>query len=401
MPKYITAVSSSSEDSIIFSQKTIGYRIAKFFLLSPYYAIVAAISAIAAGATATVAVVDSFTDHHSPLLFFSDEDSMTTQSPLFSIPSPAIPSALTTARIDYIAHVYVMPVLLVIGFINQCLNIWTLNTMRAAAYLYLKGSAIADILSIFALIPFCLRHGGFSDEHSQFIMFYHAHLELPIINSLITASALCLVVMTVDRYLSIRYPIVFHNSSGARSRIRNTVFLLYFIAFLVFLPSGIQKRLIGVPDPEDVYNRTRWRVERNASINRSIGFVIYLYFREVRFCRLLNGYSIPVLFQTIARIGPIIILVVLNLGMIRSLQQIDDTRRARASATSAAVPTVARQLRVTQDRRRILILLFITSATFVLCTLPASALSFFIDHSHRSVELQIFRAFANCLQVSQ
>uniref|UniRef100_A0AC34FGZ3 G-protein coupled receptors family 1 profile domain-containing protein n=1 Tax=Panagrolaimus sp. ES5 TaxID=591445 RepID=A0AC34FGZ3_9BILA len=212
-------------------------------------------------------------------------------------------------------------------------------------------------------------------------MFYHAHLELPIINSLITASALCLVVMTVDRYLSIRYPIVFHNSSGARSRIRNTVFLLYFIAFIVFLPSGIQKVLVGSPDSEDALNRTLWRVERNLTINRSIGFIIYLYFRE-----------------TIARIGPIIILVVLNLGMIRSLQQIDDTRRARASA--AAIPTVARQLRQREDRRRILILLFITSATFVLCTLPASALSFFIDHSHKSVGLQIFRAFANCLQVS-
>lgn len=61
----------------------------------------------------------------------------------------------------------------ILGFINQSLNIITLNSLASAGYLYLKASAIADVLSILALIPFLIRQGQAHNSHSYFIMFFH------------------------------------------------------------------------------------------------------------------------------------------------------------------------------------------------------------------------------------
>ena len=212
---------------------------------------------------------------HSPLLLYLEEE---TRVMAASLPNS---SSITEADVEFFSHVYVMPCLLFIGLINQCLNVWTLSTLPSVGFLYLKASAIADILSIFALIPFCLRHGGLSDEHNYYIMFYHAHLELPVINSLITASAHCLVAMTIDRWLSINYPIVFHNSPGSKTRIRNVIFLIYFCAFLIFSISGLQKKLEIDPHSEYLNETVRYVMVRNQEITQKLYFRVYLVIREV------------------------------------------------------------------------------------------------------------------------
>jgi len=180
-----------------------------------------------------------------------------------------------------------MPCLLVIGFSNQCLNILTLSTLPPPGYLYLKASAIADVLSIIAIIPFCMRHGNIHNAYSYVTMLYHAHVELPLINSLITASALCLVGMTIDRYLSIRHPIAFFQTADSRSRVKFTVAIIFAVAFLVFIPSIWQKVVVadtasmGEETPFGYENRTMWRVQRNSDLNHSTSFKVYLMFREV------------------------------------------------------------------------------------------------------------------------
>ncbi|CAD5233885.1 unnamed protein product [Bursaphelenchus xylophilus] len=277
--------------------------------------------------------------------------------------------------IDFIAHVYVMPCLLIIGFINQSLNIGTLNSLASAGYLYLKASAIADVLSILALIPFCVRQGHAHNAHSYMAMFFHAHIELPLINSLITASALCLVAMTIDRYLSIRHPITFYNTPDCKNRIRHSISILFAVSFILFIPSGWQKILVPHWDPHE--RTVYWTIEINRQLNQSTTFQTYLMFREF-----------------ISRLGPIAILTVLNVGMIRSLRRI----KIRYNSRRVNQPPRVREM----DRTRISVLLLITSATFVICTLPASVLSLFVSKSalYDDWKFQLFRAFANCLQVS-
>lgn len=85
--------------------------------------------------------------------------------------------------------------------------------------------------------------------------------------------------MTVDRYLSIQHPIAFFNSTDFRSRIRLTICLLFVVAFLVFIPSSLQKILIKNNDTNS--NQTLWKIDRNHMLNHSGLFKIYLFCREV------------------------------------------------------------------------------------------------------------------------
>ncbi|CAJ0962324.1 unnamed protein product, partial [Mesorhabditis belari] len=288
------------------------------------------------------------------------------------------------AGVEYIAHVVVMPIVLTIGMVNQCLNIFTLLHLPSTAFLYLKASAVADILSILSFIPFLIRHAGLHNQYSHLAMYYHAHLELPIINALIAASALCIVAMTIDRYLSVCHPITFFNSSDSKKRTLAVIAGLYLTAFIVFFPSIWQKDL--KEKREDYTNRLYWVLERNSVIERSPTFQFYLYFREF-----------------VSRWGPILILVVLNAAMIRKLRKLDKKTLRRSIRQRSC--NLGRSPR--EDRSRISVLLLVTATTFVICNLPASFLSMFISNSIIKIEIdpktvfwQSFRALSNLLQTT-
>ncbi|CEF62005.1 G protein-coupled receptor, rhodopsin-like family and GPCR, rhodopsin-like, 7TM domain-containing protein [Strongyloides ratti] len=301
----------------------------------------------------------------------------------------ADPKLNELAKVDYVAHGIIMPIFLSIGFLNQCMNVKTLSQLPSPGFLYLKASAIADILSIVALIPFVLRHMHVHYCYSYLAMFYHAHLELPIANSLITTSALCIVSMTIDRYLSICHPIKFFNNVESRKRIKNTIGCLYFISILVYIPSCWQNYVHG----ESMVNlniSSRDRLDDYCKLDVHYKGIIYMkrLNEELNFSIIFTGYLFSR--EIISRIGPILILVLLNLLMAKSLSKfhqrnLDRRRSFRRSSNS--------------ERNRISVLLFITSATFIICNLPASLLSVFKGRlTDQSIGYQIFRASCNLIQ---
>ncbi|CAJ0572756.1 unnamed protein product, partial [Mesorhabditis spiculigera] len=316
------------------------------------------------------------------MYFFGDFFGMgTLASPLTTASTPtAVVSdwdggEVLMAEVEYLAHVVAMPIVLTVGMVNQCLNIFTLLHLPSTAFLYLKASAVADILSILSFIPFLLRHADMHDNRSYPAMFYHAHLELPIINALIAASALCIVAMTVDRYLSVCHPITFFNSSESKKRTMVVIGSLYLTAFVVFFPSIWQKVV-----REDDTRLHTYSLERNTSVEQMKIFQFYLFFREL-----------------ISRWGPIVILVILNAAMIRKLRKLDRKTLRRSirqrSNNSGRSPR--------EDRSRISVLLLVTATTFVICNLPASFLSIFIvSLPKNSTFWQVFRALSNLLQTT-
>ncbi|EFO82362.1 hypothetical protein CRE_00944 [Caenorhabditis remanei] len=290
-------------------------------------------------------------------------------------------------HVDYVAHVIVMPIVLSIGMINQCLNVCTLLHIKTSIFLYLKASAIADILSIIAFIPFLLRHAKLIDPSWQLGMFYHAHLELPLINGLISASALNIVAMTVDRYVSVCHPIKFFQNNETKPSRRRTmliIIMIYFIALLIYFPSVFQKKLGVVSDA--LTNITTYTIVRNEEVEALRVFRCYIIFRE-----------------TVCRWGPVLLLVILNMCVVRGLRKIDKRNWfwRQPSQNSRNESSAQRQLRSPRDdRSRISVLLFVTSATFIFCNIPASVISFFVGRVNGSLFWQIFRAIANLLQVT-
>lgn len=67
------------------------------------------------------------------------------------------------------------------------LNVATLSSVPSTGYMYLKASAIADLLSIACAVPFVIRHGNRHDPHARLSMLFHAHAEVPLFNAFATA----------------------------------------------------------------------------------------------------------------------------------------------------------------------------------------------------------------------
>lgn len=183
-------------------------------------------------------------------------------------------------RLDYMAHVVAMPALLAVGLIGQSLNLFTLRhrSLNGVGFIYLRAGAVADILSIFALVPFIVRHAESHWVHSYPAMWFHAHLELPIINAFITAGTLCIVGLTVDRYLSICHPLTAIRTVNTTKRTHIIIISLYAVAFAVFAPSVFQKVII---EKLDANNATYFSMERNVDLKDNRFFQTYLMSREV------------------------------------------------------------------------------------------------------------------------
>ncbi|CAB3401009.1 unnamed protein product [Caenorhabditis bovis] len=288
------------------------------------------------------------------------------------------------AHVDYIAHVIVMPIVLSVGMMNQCLNVCTLLHLPAGCFMYLKASAIADILSIISFVPFLVRNAELHDQTWYFGMMYHAHIELPLINALIAASAMNIVAMTVDRYLSVCHPIKFFHTNESKFRSIMIILSLYLTSILIYVPSIWQKKV--VPQYSKELERNIWVIERNNEYEEMHYFKVYLFIREA-----------------VCRWGPVIVLVVLNTAMIRKLRKLEErqSKWGRSSRIGRGGRMSGRSNRsASTDRGRISTLLLVTSTTFVICNLPASFLSIFIRLVDNSLFWQIFRSIANLLQVT-
>ncbi|GMT32730.1 hypothetical protein PFISCL1PPCAC_24027, partial [Pristionchus fissidentatus] len=285
-----------------------------------------------------------------------------------NLPSEDI--SLSMAQIEYFAHAIILPVVLSIGFVNQCINIATLLRLPPGGFVYLKASALSDILSIIFLIPFVIRLAGATDTQSESLMWYHAHLELTIANAFLGLSALCIVSMTIDRYLSVCHPIHFFNNIDSRSDRRSTriVSFLCLVTFIVQAPTALQKEVKWNNETAE------FEIVRGPA-EQFMVFKMYIILREL-----------------ITKIGPMIIIVLLNLLMVDTLKKMHK-KNWRSSHQIRDRPQ--------SERLRLSILLSVTSITFVICNFPATLLHIFIDKTEKdSVFWQTFRAAANILETS-
>lgn len=194
--------------------------------------------------------------------------------------------------------------------------------------------------------------------------------------------------MTVDRYVSVCHPIKFFQNNETKPSRRRTmliIVMIYFIALMIYFPSVFQKKLGVVTDA--LTNKTIYTIVRNEDVEALQVFKFYLIVREC-----------------ICRWGPVLLLVILNMCVVRGLRKIDKRNWFwRQPSQNSRTETLAqRQLRSPRDdRSRISVLLFVTSATFIICNIPASVISFFVRRVSGSLFWQIFRAIANLLQVTR
>lgn len=150
-------------------------------------------------------------------------------------------------RIDAFVYGIAMPVVAVVGIIGNLINLCVLtrpNLMRIATYTYFRAIAVADLCSMLAVLPFIAQFLDHSDPTmdppSYYWIFYRAHLSLPLLNALSGSSVLVIVAVTVDRFLSVCYPL---HAKAYQTRMRPLAVIVcaWMMSFLLYLPSCFHK----------------------------------------------------------------------------------------------------------------------------------------------------------------
>lgn len=155
--------------------------------------------------------------------------------------------------VQEVAYRYLIPVLVSVNLFTNMLNVAILSSLgrrqqqrpqqqgQATTFRYLLWLAITDVLvSVFLVVA--LSHLKRNDL-SFGLAFYYAHMEIPILNALTSASAYIMVGLSVDRFVAVCYPRRYCSISAPRlANIRIGLSLL--VPVLLYVPHGFSQKVI-------------------------------------------------------------------------------------------------------------------------------------------------------------
>uniref|UniRef100_T1J7B7 G-protein coupled receptors family 1 profile domain-containing protein n=1 Tax=Strigamia maritima TaxID=126957 RepID=T1J7B7_STRMM len=297
-------------------------------------------------------------------------------------------------HLEWVAYGVIAPMLIAIGIIGNLLNLVVLTrpNLKGVMYTYLTWLAISDLMSLIFTIPTVLRFVGMSltDYYSSF---YHAHLELALVNAFMACSVFIVVAVTVDRYFSVSKPTKF-KKVHTHSRARLWIVTAYVSSFVLYIPVCFFKYVEAEPDLSSP-GKTRYLVKENFAVSHAPIWTVYLYVKE-----------------SVVRLGPTVVLTFLNIAIIVAFQRVVRKRKTLFNTSRLGTSSGSPGNRVAtcesgqkdvsaniQEERRLVMLLIAVVVMFVITMTPAAFLTLFLSNENaRSFSFQAFRAFANNME---
>ncbi|KAG7177200.1 G-protein coupled receptor AH9.1-like [Homarus americanus] len=298
-------------------------------------------------------------------------------------------AAAHLAIVNDVAYRYLMPIFITAGILTNLLNVVMLGRMRhhqqqrqaqATTFCYLMWLALTDMLASIALVP-ALVHVD-RTHLSYGWAFYYAHLELPTLNSLTSASVYIVVGLSVDRYIAVCHPRRYQDVSAPRlAVIRITLSLL--VPALIYIPHSFYLEVV--------------------SGEGGVGWT----YEGVEMATPGAWHAWEVVVELCHRMAPAILLVLLNCSIIYTFKKVTArrknivTKNDSVNNSSSNASKKSEEGGKSQQERRLIYLLVTIVATFLLTNLPATVLAL-IDTAgatHGSFSLEVYRAVANCLEV--
>ncbi|KAJ9595039.1 hypothetical protein L9F63_013667 [Diploptera punctata] len=284
----------------------------------------------------------------------------------------------------WVAYRVVMPVIIAGGLLGNLLNLVVLTrpSLKGVTYVYLSGLAVADLGVMMCVIPMAVRLSK-SHGHSYFAAFFHAHIELAAINSLMASSIFNVVCLTVDRYISVCLPTKFR-SVHTRRNAHLAVAGSYLLAIAISCPLTALNEVCIVEE-------THFAFQENIQVTSSFAWLVYLWTSE-----------------TTVRFGPALMLAVLNTLIIRKFLRLTRKRRKfRATTENLRAQNLldtgqqgTMRNKNYHEERRLVILLTSIMHLFFLTMTPSAFLSLlYSEQRERELGFQAFRAAANNLEL--
>ncbi|XP_058445479.1 probable G-protein coupled receptor B0563.6 [Malaya genurostris] len=278
-----------------------------------------------------------------------------------------------------ISYGIALPIICALGIVGNVLNlvVLTRRNMRGTAYIYMRGYSAAALLAIIFAVPFGMRmliHRDSGRWRNFGQAFYSAHLELFLGNGCLGVGVIMLLVLTIERYVSVCHP--GHIRRMCPPRI--TVWLIAVLTFLIYLPSVLRGEIVKC-------------------VLQSDGTIMYHKRDNMKFLDSLFYSIYKVILEIVFKLAPTVLIAGFNLRIMIVYRRTCDKRRRM---TLSRINTKDEDPRKYAEERRLMMLLGSTSLLFLICVSPMAILHVTLSSEHlSSYSFQLFRALANLLEL--
>ena len=342
------------------------------------------------------------------------------------------------SQIKFFAHCIVALPIVSVGIVGNLLSLIVLNRPKLSRvlYVYLRGLAVSNLCVLLAAIPALLDISyGLPGGH-YLIAFYQAYLKLPLINTFMASSVYIILCMTFNRFCSIWKPDFFRRFHTLRNAVIS-ISLCFIFGISIHIPLCFQNYIVEREmlnqtiknetnnetwsNVEDIRENGTRQLPETEPENRTEIFYESAEYELVAESDIFKIYL--VVSEIFLRIGPIIVLIILNPLIIIKFREISrkkdllkrnpifnmdpinyavaenlcEESAPRVSGQSSLVKRSAQRLK---EERMLVLVLISLIILFVFCTTPATILS--ISYSVKlnyNLNFQVFRAVSNILEL--
>lgn len=342
------------------------------------------------------------------------------------------------SQIKFFAHCIVALPIVSVGIVGNLLSLIVLNRPKLSRvlYVYLRGLAVSNLCVLLAAIPALLDISyGLPGGH-YLIAFYQAYLKLPLINTFMASSVYIILCMTFNRFCSIWKPDFFRRFHTLRNAVIS-ISLCFIFGISIHIPLCFQNYIVEREmlnqtiknetnnetwsNVEDITENGTRQLPETEPENRTEIFYESAEYELVAESDIFKIYL--VVSEIFLRIGPIIVLIILNPLIIIKFREISrkkdllkrnpifnmdpinyavaenlcEESAPRVSGQSSLVKRSAQRLK---EERMLVLVLISLIILFVFCTTPATILS--ISYSVKlnyNLNFQVFRAVSNILEL--
>ncbi|XP_077267640.1 putative G-protein coupled receptor B0563.6 isoform X5 [Temnothorax americanus] len=289
------------------------------------------------------------------------------------------------------AYGVVVPIILAVGVFGNATILVVLSgpMFRGIAYLYLNGLALAHIGVILSWITInihvsALRLGyGMSNNYPS--AFYHAHVELVVLNAFSAASVFIMVCLIVDRYIFVFFPSRIR-TGNVRKNVNSFVLSSFIAGFMISGPLSVMRIVYA----EQNGSGGSFTLRENVAVTQSAMWRTYIWIMEI-----------------IVRICPSIIFIVLNSLVIKRFLQLNVQSRQFHTVTdkfrtsNAPDTSLLSRNRGYKEEQHLAILTTTMILCFFVTAIPPSLTPIlYTDRRPLDLDYQTFRVYSAIVELS-
>uniref|UniRef100_A0A914VV81 G-protein coupled receptors family 1 profile domain-containing protein n=1 Tax=Plectus sambesii TaxID=2011161 RepID=A0A914VV81_9BILA len=291
----------------------------------------------------------------------------------------------TLIEMKRMIYFVIVPIACLFGVCGNVLNLITLRNrvLQTVPFMYIRLVAIFDLIALSLIFISSLGVAKVMPYHPWLVV-YQSHMELVLINTFLSASLYCALVLTVERYILVSRPHL--RSTWDPKRLAQVkIACSFLLALLLHVPMSL---LYSVGDDFDEPGKFV-KVSSRRMLCNEPSATIFGYYNHGREC---------------VRLTAVVIMSVVNGVIARKLQIAKRNRRRMTKKQQKARATTSNRkemaLLKSFTEKKLTVLMIAICIIYLIGNLPQAVnMVLHTDEMENKFSYQIFRAFGNVCEV--